>query len=242
METKQIIEIKGKDPLFKVMGIIIIGLLGAVLVNDCSGGDELPPEVVYKYKTDTIYKDSDYKQQYELALKEVERWKKAPPKTVVRWKQPDLEYVTITKVPDSILVELTNLKERIAIADNYIKFLPKNPKLVDLSLTKDTLGLNLLNVDGRVTSYIYPIYLDTYKYKWLEGNLNYTRTSTKTNKQKNNNFNNLYLNGGYDFFKESPKLEIEYFMTLGRFKIEANTGFQIKDVNAEVKLGYRLLK
>lgn len=237
------IEIKRGDMFFKVVIVLIITLLVAVLINDCSG-DVIPkqPEVVYKYKTDTIFIDEDYQDRYYELVKEVDKWKKAPPKTIIKWKEPDLKYVTIDKVPDSILVIIDSLKYRLAIHDNYIKMFPKNPKLIDLSLTKDTLGLNLLNVDGRVTSYIYPIYLDRFDYKWLEGNLKYTRTSTKTIKQKNNNFKNLYFNTGYDIVRETPEIGVEYFFNINRFKFEASTGIQLKDVNAEVKIGYRLLK
>lgn len=242
METKTI-KIKDGDMFIKVLGIIIAVLLIAVLLNDCSG-DDVPktPQIVYDYKTDTIYKNTEYKEKYEQALKEVEKWKSAPPKTIIKWKEPDLRDVIIEKVPDSILVYINGLKETIAIKDNYIKMLPKNPKLVDLALTRDTLGLNLLNIDGRVTSYIYPIYLDRFDYKWLEGDLKYTRTSTKTTKTKSNNFKNLYFNAGYDFIRQSPQIDAEYYINVGRFKIEANAGLQTQDVNANVKLGYRLLK
>lgn len=243
METKTI-KIKDGDMFIKIVGIIIAILLIAVLINDCTGGDVIPktPKVVYDYKTDTVYVDRGYETRYKEIAKELEKWKTAPPKTIIKWKEPDLEDIIIEKVPDSIWVILKDQQERIAIQDNYIKLLPKNPKLVDISLTMDTLGLNLLNIDGRVSSYTYPIYLDTYDYKWLEGSLKYTRTSTKTSKTNNNNFKNLYFNAGYDINTKSPLIDVEYYLNIGRFKVEANTGLQINDVNAKVKLGYRLLK
>lgn len=244
METfnKTEIKEKGNRKFITVIGVIIIGLLLSSIINDCSGGDVIPPRVVYDYKTDTVYIDRGYETKYQEAIKEVEKWKTAPPKTVIKWKEPDLRDVIIEKIPDSLLVIIEEQKERIAIQDNYIKLLPKNPKLVDISLKRDTLGLNLLNIDGRVNSYIYPIDLSIYEYKWLEGDLKYTRTSTKTTKTKNNNFKNLYLNGGYDFFTQSPTLDLEYFIQAGRFKFETSAGLRLKEVNANAKVGYRLLK
>ena len=243
MET---IKQKTGDLFFRLAVFLIVTLLIIVVINDCSKPRiPLEPEIVYNYETDTVYSDRGYEEKYLEAIKEVDRWKTAPPKTIIKWKEPDLSNIDLQKLPDSLLVIIGELRDSIRIADNYIKYLPKNPKLIDINLTKDTLGLNLLNIDGRVTSYIYPIYLERFNYKWLEGDLKYTSTTHKTTKVKENRFNNLFVNGGYEFRSKSPEVSLEYYINMGRFKLEANTGFPINNNNnirADLKLGYRIIK
>jgi len=228
--------------------IVIIGILAIILsITQCGRKGESEPDI-YNYTTDTTYASKQYKKLFDRLEDLEEEVTKTPPRDVIYFPTPDPEEVTIEKVPDSILVYIEELEDslRIAISDKFIKNYPTSSKLIDFELGHGEFNITTLNTNGETKSETTPLDLHVYQYFWNDNNLFRKEREKPYQPDKTNVWNQLYLNGGYDFFNQAPKAGLDYSIKLGRFRLmgEANTLFYPGDLKLEgtVKLGYRLLK
>ena len=224
--------------------LIVIGILSiALMFKQCSEPQVITKtKDVYKYKTDTVYVNNGYKEKYDEIVKLYNKKSKVtPPKTVTIYKDSKPNDIVIYKIPDSLSLQIATLKRRINIADNYIKNFPKNDKLIDFKLIKDSLNITTLNIDGITSKKEYPLYLDLYGYSWYDNELH--NFKVKNNVINKNRFNQMYLYTGYDLLKQSPALGLEYYLIINKFKVGANSMLLInKDSNfvLSINIGYRL--
>lgn len=227
----------------------IIGLLViALILRGC--GDK--PVIVdhYNYVTDTTYSSRQYKELFKQIAGLEEKLSKTPPKEIIYYPTPDPSNVIIEKIPDSLLVYIVDLKNendslRIVISDKYIKNYPRADKLIDFKLTQEAFDITSLDIKGDIKTGNYPLYLDTYDYYWKENSLHHIKRD-KPNKIKiPNQWDQLYVNAGYDFIVQSPTLKIDYSKTFGRFRVGTTGQIYIEEnpnLRADIVLGYRLLK
>ena len=224
--------------------ITIAILVIALLIKSCGNDRQVVTQTknLYKYKTDTVYVNSEYKGKYENLVKYYSRkGKVTPPKTVTIWKQGNTEYITLEKVPDSILVHIDSLNHKLAISDQYIKNFPKNDKLVNFGLKLDSLNITTISIDGVTKTKDYPLYLDKFGYQWYDNELHHYNVKQKS--KLKNKLNQFYINGGYDFYYQRPTIGAEYFIIMDKFKLGANSNLIIQPetkINLGLNLGYRL--
>lgn len=224
--------------------IVIAMLLIALIFKQCNRENEtvIQTKNLYKYKTDTVYVNSEYKGKYENLVKHyLKKSKSTPPKSYIIWKTEDPKYITIKKVPDSILLKIDSLNKKIAISDSYIKNFPKNDKLINFGLKLDSLNITTINISGNTITKNYPLYLDKFSYQWYDNELHHY--DIKNKKKLKNIFNQLYINGGYDFLFKKPTIGAEYFIIINKLKLGVNSNIILQPetkVNLGVNLGYRL--
>lgn len=230
-----------RDTFFVITIIILVIVL---MFKSCNDKTEAVTKTrnLYKYKTDTVYVNSEYKDKYQNLVKYYSRkGKQTPPKTITVWKTLNPENILIEKVPDSILVIIDSLNQMLAISDAYIKNFPKNDKLVNFGLKLDSLNITTINIEGETKTKDYPLYLDRFGYQWYDNELHHYDVKQKG--KLKNKFNQFYINGGYDFLYQKPTIGLEYFMILGKFKLGANSNLILQPetkINLGLNLGYRL--
>ena len=224
--------------------VVITMLLIALIFKQCNRENQtvIQTKNLYKYKTDTVYVNSEYKDKYEKLIKDYSKKSKpTPPKSYTIWKTEDPKYITIKKVPDSILLKIDSLNKKIAISDSYIKNFPKNDKLINFGLKLDSLNITTININGNTITKNYPLYLDKFSYQWYDNELHHY--DIKNKKKLKNTFNQLYINGGYDFLFKKPTIGAEYFIIINKLKLGVNSNIILQPetkVNLGVNLGYRL--
>lgn len=228
--------------------LIIISILVITLI--IFKGCEKPQQPInhYTYTTDTLYHAKKYEAlltKFSSVQKDLKKLKETPPKTINYYTTPNPETITIEKVPDSLILYIEDLKEKIAISDKYIKNYPKNDKLIDFQLTRDSLDIATLTIKGDTKKQTFPMYLDNYNYFWAENRLLRKDRKSIYKYKDPNKWNQLFFKVGYDLLYFSPNLGLDYHIDLGRFRLQAESNMLIiseTPFTFNINLGYRLLK
>lgn len=234
-----------------ILGFLILGI--SLTIRDCYEiKKEKPvPVIEYVYETDTVYVPEPYSKEEEKGKKPIKDEKTTPPSTIKQYvDEPDNDKeIVITDKEEDILLVDKSTYDTTKINYKYITSFVYADKLLSMNLTRDTLGITTLSTGGKITSKLYPIYLKQYSYRWYDNKLNHY-SDPESNNQNNpssrlekNTFNQLYLNGGYDWLNQSPTLGIDYMINIYRFRISAGTEINLKDsdIRFNTRLGYRLL-
>lgn len=232
--------------------LIAASLLFILLtIQECRRDKGLLPaqkKEIEKIVTDTVYKGKYF------ALKKLYDKRSTPSKLII-WdtvyipSESPVKDITfnpnngqVTVIPKDTIKPLYNYNER------FLSLYPEASKLIEFSLQKNNLSINLLNTDGRVTTQLFPLFLDNIDYQWYDNTLHETPFKEETFSQKlkdNIRFKGLYANGGYDIFNKQALLGLEYNLEIYRFKLDGEIKSSFNNnspFNAEVKLGYRLFK
>lgn len=231
-----------KDKYYIVaISVLAIMLMVKTCKGDLQNSDQADVINNYNYKTDTLKlnealdKIKDFDKLYRKYLN-------TPPKIITYYNTTNPSNVSVQKIPDSLLVIMDSLNKRLSISDKYIKNYPEASKLINFNLSKNSLDITTLNIDGTTFKKDYPLSFTEYKYAWYNNELHHIKNTDKEPKLKNR-LNQFYMNGGYEPILGKPLLGAEYFLILNRFKLEGNTNFTIDtepQLRAELKLGYRL--
>lgn len=125
-----------------------------------SDGDTILPGET-EYITDTIKVPKPYSvpKPYPVNTK---------PITIIIYERDSLALDSLKLLLFEKDIVIQGLKSEITISQDYLKQFPFNPKLINLGLSRDSLSLALLNIQGIVQEYHYPISLRQYKYNWSD--------------------------------------------------------------------------
>ena len=159
------------------------------------------PDTVYipdtQYITDTIWIDKPYPVPvpYEVQL---------PPKTVEIYLKDQKAIDSLKVILSEKDIILQGLYSYISISQDYLKQFPKNPKLIELNLSADSLSLSTLSITGITQSATFPISLQAFKYKWtIEGLGRFPVKPPPAPKTPIG----LFAGGGFNFLYTSPTLD-----------------------------------
>lgn len=184
----------------------------------------------YQYDTDTIWRDTLYLigDPYPVPT---------PPRTIIRYEMDSvaLNYFKLTISKQNIYI--ASLLDTISIHQNYIKQFPKNPKLLELSLIKDSLSLGLLQIFGRAEKKNWPINLNRFNYRWDYVN-GLSRKITKLPPAEEKSFAQYFAGGGVDLLWRSPYISGKIEKDYARIRLYGNA--QIGLLNSEtssIKIG-----
>lgn len=95
---------------------------------------------------------------------------------------------------------IQGLQEEIEISENFLKLYPQNPKLVEMSLFRDSLNLSLLGINGQVYSEHYNLFYQDYNYRWSSGVMGYSKTKYRSQEPRLSHS----LIFGLDFLHRKP--------------------------------------
>lgn len=219
--------------------LAIIGILLIIIWYSGCNNKPIPGKLEYKYKTDAIYGDQPFKPSTNIK-------EKTKPLILIEWKKVRVPY-KVEVIPDSLKLLIRNLEDSLAsiiIDKEFLTNFPKASKLINFDLFHDTLNITLMGIDGKTKSHIYPMDFHNYKYQWYDNELHHKESKYK-DKKDNAKFKQLYLDGGYDFFNQSPLLDMNYQINMGRLRLTASSGMYINSnpqLNAQLKMGIRLLR
>jgi len=220
---------KSKDVLY----LVGIGAILILLIYILFGKTDSIPDIVYNYKTDTIYVDRPYEVPvpYEVPT---------PPKVVKVYLVDSTSIDSLSMIIKDKDLIIFKLRDSILISEYYFKQFPKNPKLLSLGLSKDSLNISLLNIGGNVNSFNWPINLTYFDYRWdYENNL--TRSVHKVS-----NYGpsfNYYIGMGLDIPRTSPFITNQLEITNRKIKVftSADIGLlDIKSSNFKFGIGYSI--
>jgi hypothetical protein len=186
------------------------------------------------FTTDTL------KVQYQYILPAPSK-KEVPPLKVIQYTDPpakEYHYKTIV-LNDSLLKVIDSLeKEIIVINERYLKIFPKAHKLIHGKFSGDSLRLDVLDIEGHLSTIIYGVNYDRFTYQWRDNELKADplRGNTRIN-------SSLYGYGGYDVTLSSFVLGGDYSVYRNNWRLKANIFGTIEktpQASVQVNLGYRI--
>lgn len=211
---------------------VVSALIGSIIFLVFFNEPEVVNTISYEYTTDTIFLDTLYVpgDPYPVST---------PPKTVI-------EFVTDSNLISALRIQLrdqdiliTSLEDSLLISSLYLKQFVSNPKFLSMNLSKDSLEIGMLRINGKVSDNRWPIDLLAFNYKWDNevglSRANVTRPPPVVEKQP---FAQLYAGGGTDILNSSPFLSFTAQKSWTRIMISLNTdlGLLHNETNS-IKLG-----
>lgn len=192
------------------------------------------PQISYTYDTDTVYVDRPFEVKVPFGIP-------TPPKTIY-------SYITDTTVLDSLKILLSEkdiiisgLNKEILISQDFVKQYPYHPKLLSLTVSRDTLVIGTLSTLGEAAEYYWPIDLTTWYYKWnIDNNLTRYRASLSNS---NKPFAEYFVGTGMDFLNMSPYLSGRIEKDWSRIRLygDAQIGLLKKEAHGlKIGLDYKL--
>jgi len=214
--------------------IIITLVIVIILLLQCDGQRD-KGKVDYTYITDTIYVNKPYE-----IIKTIT--KKTPPKTIKIYETVYIPADTVYKWKDKIII--ITKKDSFSYNENFLTRYILSPKLLNIDLAFDTMNITILDTAGITSSQIYPLDFSRYKYQWYDGQLHHKKLLFK-NFNKDWNFTGLYANVGFDFFKLSPLIGIDYSINWRFIRIRSNFNLYINQnpsLSLDLGVGFKLIK
>lgn len=229
------------DSVIKYLQIGLFILLIAIVIKSLK---EIKGNIIkenpYTYKTDSLINKTSYQLKPVFNIS-------TPPITYTTYpinnNYPKID--SVKYIPGELILYIEKLKDSLRIKEAFLTRYPKNSKLLEINLSKDSLDITLQNIDDIITTSKYPIYLDNFKYQWYDNKLHNSKFKQSNSNNLLNRYNNLYVNTGYMFIDSNPNVGLEYNLNLGRFKIDADILTTLErnpQLYINTKVGYRLFK
>jgi len=186
----------------------------------------------YQYVTDTIWEDTLYLlgDPYPVPT---------PPHIIIKYEVDSitLNYYKLKISNQNILI--AGLLDTIAVHENYLKQFPRHPKLIELSLIKDSLLLGLLQISGQAESKNWPIDLNRFDYRWDYIN-DLTRRNIKTPPIEEKHFAQYFVGGGVDLLWLSPYIGFTVEKPFRRIRLYSDINIGLLNKNTSgIRLGLK---
>lgn len=185
--------------------ITIIGILALTFYLGFRTNKSESPNPHVKVVTDTIFISKPYPE-----IKIIRDTLKPDRVTIYQEDSSRIKELELRILNDSLHYSfiIKGLQEKIEISENFLKLYPQNPKLVEMSLFRDSLNLSLLGINGQVYSEHYNLFYQDYNYHWSSGVIGYSKTKYKPQEQRLSHF----ICFGFDFLREKPfgEFQLDY--------------------------------
>lgn len=182
--------------------IIIIALIGLSFYLGYRSNEPEPLNPHVKVITDTLYISKPYPET------QIIRDTLKPERVTfyltdsTRIKELELK-VKLDSQHYSFIIQ--GLQERVEVSENFLKLYPRNPKLVEMKLFRDSLNLSVMDILGNVRQEKYNLFLQDYNYNWANGVMGYQRTRYKSQEPRFTNYGGF----NYDLIHQIPKIEYQ---------------------------------
>lgn len=210
------------DKILKWLPTVLV-LAAIIFVYLAGRRDQRKTEELLQYwqkkgfKTDTVYVDVDYSKIPKPIFKY-----EVPPQKVYTYPQEQVNHIKVI-LSDSLIQIIDSLENRITqLSVDYLKLYPSASKLIYAQFSLDSLNLDLLSIDGRLRSHVYPWDLTQFRYQWVDGEMRAEKVSRKITRAE------LYGSGGYDLAFKAPILGIDYSVYRGSFRFRASSHLSIE--------------
>lgn len=226
-----------------IVTTIILVLVVTLLVKI---NNKVDHEVAYwrakTFKTDTVFSETEYRVRVPypeyMPPEVVEVTKEVIPKAYLEVRDSLIHLVNIIK----------NQRDSLLINNRFLSLHPRSSKLVGAFFTKDSVILDLLDINGQITIQKYPVDYSRFKYLYSNSSMSVSEYSTTEdiNKPKNRiiSYNGLYLNHKYDFHNKFHGLNAEIGLNIWKFRVqgfgEVPLGSNIVPAQYGIKTGFRL--
>lgn len=170
------------------------------------------------FKTDTVYVEVDYSK-----LPKPTFTYQVPPNKVYTYPQEQVNHISII-LSDSLIQVIDSLENKITqLSSDYLKLYPSASKLIYAQFSSDSLNLDLLSIDGRMRSHVYPWDLSQFKYQWINGEMR-----AQSIKYKQPLRSEFFGYGGYEIAFKAPIMGIDYSVYKGSFRLRAQTQISLE--------------
>lgn len=232
--------------IFIYLGIFLAGLITGMLIPNPF---DKPPKYKVPYYERPDWKGTDTVYTRDTLFIPKPYPVEVPPHTVIIHDTVPDPHILVRM--DSLLrvLDSTNKKPEVPISLNYIKQYPKASKLIMASFKEDTISLSLLNIDGKITSNIYPVNYKSNDYLFLNNSLSTAKRKTRAQLDEASKtpfivFDGTYINYKRDFINRADGIDADIGITLKdklRFKGYGELWINGPQTNsAGLKVGYRL--
>lgn len=184
------------------------------------------------FKTDSIKVDVDYTKLPTPVYKNY-----VPPKIVVEYTPPDIH--TSISLNDSLITVIDSLKKELyTINALYLKLYPTASKLIYGEFNRDSIRLDLLGINGEVTTNYWGTNYQRFTYQYRDGQL---RAESVPALDERKYFTEVYGYAGYSL--GGPTLGADAALYKAKWRLGANAFMTIRQqptFNLQGTVGYRL--
>lgn len=185
--------------------ITIIGILALTFYLGFRINKSESPNPHVKVITDTVFISKPYPE-----IKIIRDTLKPDRVTIYQEDSSRINELELRILKDSLHYSfiIQGLQEEIEISENFLKLYPQNPKLVEMSLFRDSINLSLLGINGQVYSEHYNLFYQDYNYRWSSGVMGYSKTKYIPQEPRFSHF----ICFGFDFLREKPfgEFQLDY--------------------------------
>lgn len=225
--------------LFLIISSLALVIYSFFRLNKQFTYDERPKEYWESgnYRPDTII----FKPYINIPQQQLPNY--VPPKVVINYTPAENgNFINFT---DSVLRVLDSMGKSIANIDpNYLKQYPLSPKILKGFFDSDSLSLDLLNIDGKISTLGYTVNYDRFEYQFLNGQLSAKEVmKPKINSKPQSFSGGLYLNAGYSWLDKNPNIGINHQFNFKRLQL-SNEALLFINQNPKLylttKAGYKI--
>lgn len=204
-----------------VFNFAILGLIGYFIFFKPKEPDTKEYWQNSNFKTDSIRISIDYskipKPEYKYQV---------PPAIVIQYPKQEAPGIHI-KADDSLIQVIDSLKHEVfRINALYIKLYPKASKLIYGTFSKDSLSIDLLGTDGRLTTSKLAVNYDGFQYQYKDGG--FRAQEFRQNPSNEGLHGILYGYAGYSLTTTSPAIGADYSLYKGKLRAQANSFITIE--------------
>lgn len=166
-----------------------------------------------------------------------------PEKEILTFKNENPLNRSLIKANDSLYQVVDSLGAVISNLDRkYITLYPDNPKLLSGFFSRDSLRLELLNIDGTITSHLWLTDYERYKYGFKNNTLTTARLpEPPLVKRKFISLleHDLFTHVGYDFPLQAGYIQGDYYLHWRKVVFAAHLGSTLeRHPNLEARIGF----
>lgn len=168
----------------------------------------------------------------------------SPPKIIKKFITDSSLLDSLKLVIENQNIVITGLSDSLSIHQNYLKQFPSNPKLIELLLSKDSLSLALLNIQGQIYQNTYPIFLNHYRYKYTNSGLTSIKIKPIVEEDlPESHWLTIYSGMYYCILQNNFYPYIRMEKDIKNFKLNTNINLNLNDyTNSQllIGIGYKL--
>lgn len=207
--------LKNKDNKWYIYCVFILIIIALLYFRGCGPNViiekeywEDPNFVPDTIKGETVYIERDAPKHY------------VKPKIVIQWKTPEKEFITIECDNDSLLKLVDSLGIELAsVNKSFLTQFPNSSKLIGGTFELDTFKLDLLDISGNITTQIFPVNYNRFKYTYTNNKLGADKVKD-TGKNKRKLHHSLYVNAGYDIINNMPIISSDYYIRYKKLQLD----------------------
>ena len=195
------------------------------------------------FKTDTVFTE---KFNYSTRVLDAEKLEEVPPAIVNYYGLNEKDANRLMGKVDSLLSVVDTLNnKKTDINPIYLTTVPRAHKLLSLNSSLDTLSLDLLGIDGKIRTEVYPTNYSQFKYSYINNTMRATELSARKQlalpKLKFFRYDGVYVNYEENLLRANRVLDATLSVDVWRLRLGGFARYNLQGQNPnQINAGFRI--